>query len=280
MTTGARNVEDTAFVVAGLRAAESERRNPAFHDALARKLAGQPGSEGLRPGSAGLAWYVVIRTVIIDGLIQRLAAGDVDTVVNLGAGLDTRPYRLDLPASLRWVEVDLPGVIDFKTERLADETPKCRLERYACDLADRAQRRKLLTSLSQNAGRSLVLTEFVIPYLTEDSVADLAVDLRRMEGIAYWIVEYFAPVARPNRKPAADGSGWLKFRPVDWFGFFQQRGWRAGEVHSFSEAANRLGRQFPLPARTRLALRLKRLFAVPRGRRPKREAAYVVLIPD
>jgi hypothetical protein len=28
-------------------------------------------------------------------------------ILNLGAGLDTRPYRMDLPRSLRFVEVDI-----------------------------------------------------------------------------------------------------------------------------------------------------------------------------
>ncbi len=32
-------------------------------------------------------------------------------VVNLAAGLDTRPYRMALPAALQWSEVDLPGIL-------------------------------------------------------------------------------------------------------------------------------------------------------------------------
>ena len=63
-------------------------------------------------------WSVVIRTRVIDSFVQQLIAGGVETVINLGAGLDTRPYRLDLPASLRWIEVDLPQIIDLKEARL------------------------------------------------------------------------------------------------------------------------------------------------------------------
>ena len=72
---------------------------------------------------------MVIRTVIIDDLIKRAIAKGVDTIINLGAGLDTRPYRMDLPRSLRWIEVDYFHVIALKETRLAEETPRCRLER-------------------------------------------------------------------------------------------------------------------------------------------------------
>jgi len=35
-------------------------------------------------------------------------------VVNLAAGLDARPYRMSLPASLQWIEVDLPEILAYK----------------------------------------------------------------------------------------------------------------------------------------------------------------------
>jgi hypothetical protein len=56
----------------------------------------------------------VIRTAVFDEFILRTVARDrAACVLNLAAGLDTRPYRLDLPAELRWVEVDLPAILDL-----------------------------------------------------------------------------------------------------------------------------------------------------------------------
>jgi O-methyltransferase involved in polyketide biosynthesis len=105
MTQVIQNVSDTAFMVAGFRAAENERPNPLFRDPLAARLAGEHGGEILAtmPYSVVGAWSVVIRTVIIDELITRAIGEGVDTVLNLGAGLDTRPYRMALPEDLRWV---------------------------------------------------------------------------------------------------------------------------------------------------------------------------------
>lgn len=61
--------------------------------------------------------------------LETLATGEITTVLNLAAALDTRPYRLELPASLRFVEADLPALLAKKSELLAQEQPRCALER-------------------------------------------------------------------------------------------------------------------------------------------------------
>lgn len=60
-----------------------------------------------------MSWVLTIRTVAIDRLIVMAIENGVDTVINLGAGLDTRPYRMKLPSLLRWIEVDFPHMIDY-----------------------------------------------------------------------------------------------------------------------------------------------------------------------
>ena len=88
-----QHVSDTAFIVASFRAAETERPKP---------IAGEHGRKIVAtvPKNFVGAWSVVIRTVIIDEYVRQAVAGGVDTILNLGAGLDTRPYRMDLPKSL------------------------------------------------------------------------------------------------------------------------------------------------------------------------------------
>ncbi len=197
MTQVIQNVSDTAFLVAGFRAAETEREKPLFRDPLAAKLAGDHGRNILAtvPRTFVGAWSVAIRTVIIDGFIEQAIKDGVDTILNLGAGLDTRPYRLDLPGSLRWIEVDYPHVIDLKAMSLAEEAPRCRLERLALDLTDRAARNAFLVGVNAEAGKILVLTEGVTPYLTEADVGALADDLRDVAKVRFWITDYFSPEA-------------------------------------------------------------------------------------
>ena len=109
------NVSDTARWVAIYRAMESERPDAIFRDPFARRLAGERGEEivaTLKQGRA-TAWAMIVRTAIFDEIIrERVASGGVDLVVYLAAGLDARPWRLELPASLRWVAVDFPRMIE------------------------------------------------------------------------------------------------------------------------------------------------------------------------
>ncbi len=98
-------VEDTARWIALARALESERKDVVFHDPFGRNLAGSDVEPLLRLiGKLGGTWPLVARTYLVDRLINQAAADGADAVLNLAAGLDTRPYRLDLPAALTWIE--------------------------------------------------------------------------------------------------------------------------------------------------------------------------------
>jgi methyltransferase (TIGR00027 family) len=285
MTQAIQNVSDTAFMVAGWRALETERAKPLFRDALAAKVAGAHGKTILAavPKAFVGAWSVVIRTVIIDDLIREAIAEGVDTILNLGAGLDTRPYRMELPKELRWVEVDYPHVIALKEARLADETPCCRLERIELDLTARTARCRFLAEMNADAANILVLTEGVAPYWTESDVAALADDLKATDKVRYWIIDYFSPEAiRYGKKMRARfvRNAPFQFAPKDWFGFFEVHGWRAREARYIVEEGERLGRPFPLPFLAKVGLAFAWPF-VPRDRRKKmkRFAAYVLLLP-
>ncbi len=247
------HVSDTAFWVAHYRALESERADALFHDPLAKRLSGEQGAQIARTmsGSYFTSWAVVMRTCIIDDFIRFALAQGTDTVLNLGAGLDTRPYRMDLPESLRWIEVDYPNVIAFKEERLHDEKPRCQLARVKLDLANGADRQQMLADTDTQARKMLVLTEGVVPYLSAEEVGALAEDLRSLDHAAFWIIDYFSPMAlkyRPRQMKRNLKNAPFRFEPKDWFGFFEQHGWHCKKMCYFAEEARRLKRppQFPL----------------------------------
>src|ERR1700684_1716122 len=110
------HVSDTALWVAALRGREGKRADAVFHDPLSAALAGRRGLKiaASMPRSALVAWSMAVRTSAIDLLINEALEMGIDSVLNLGAGLDTRPYRLRLPARLRWIEVDFPNIVELK----------------------------------------------------------------------------------------------------------------------------------------------------------------------
>jgi methyltransferase (TIGR00027 family) len=266
-----RDVSDTAYLVAAVRARESARPDALFHDRLAGRLAGERGGGILArlPAAFMSGWTVVIRTVVIDAFIRDAVAGGVDVVVNLGAGFDTRPYRMDLPAHTRWIEVDYPEVLAAKDAALADaqaDAPvRCRLERVGLDLTDRAALRDLLARAARGSQAVLVLTEGVVPYLSLDDAGALADDLAACEAVQEWIIDYFSDASRRYRR-RRNRSGFLqnapfRFDPDDWFGFFAAHGWRPREVRYLAEEGARLRRPMRLPLRMRLVAGLTRPFA-------------------
>jgi O-methyltransferase involved in polyketide biosynthesis len=72
------------------------------------------------PRAALVEWSMIIRTSAVDRLIHDALSAGVDTVLNLGAGLDTRPYRMKLAQALRWAEVDFPRIVELKNVKLND----------------------------------------------------------------------------------------------------------------------------------------------------------------
>src|SRR5204863_3398928 len=118
--------------------------------------------------------------------IKQQVREGVDMVVNLAAGLDARPYRMSLPASLHWIEVDLPGILDYKEEILRGEKPACILDRVRLDLSDVAARRQLFVTLGGSAKSVLIITEGLLIYFSREEVASLAEDLAAIPSFHYW----------------------------------------------------------------------------------------------
>lgn len=252
------HVSDTAIWVATFRARESEKRNGLFKDPLARVLVGEKGEEitAKMPRSTQVKWSVTIRTIVIDKFIQEAVAHGVDTVLNLGAGLDTRPYRMDLPADLNWIEVDYPSIVDLKNEKLKTYPPKVKLQRIAQDLADVQKRRELLSSINAQSKRVLILTEGVLPYLSNESVASLAADLRAQDRFTDWIAEYYAPffmeMVRKYDFNRLMKNAPFQFDPKDWMAFFAEQGWRLEKMRYLVPEGIAVGRYPPGPFLVRL----------------------------
>jgi methyltransferase (TIGR00027 family) len=261
-----RDISDTALWVAYYRAQETDRPDALFKDPYARALAGERGARIAKAQTFGEqnAWSFMARTVLFDRFISEAVRAGADTVVNLAAGLDTRPYRMALPPALRWVEVDLPGILDYKETILGDAAPVCRLERVRLDLSDRAARRALFDRLASAASRVAIVTEGLLIYLEREEAAQLARDLAAPPPFRTWIADLVSPAlvkmmnARGGDMVAAAGAP-FKFAPPEGPAFFQPLGWTPVHVGSLLKTAGKLHRLPPL---------LKLISFLPEGSRP------------
>jgi methyltransferase (TIGR00027 family) len=247
------HVSDTARWVAIYRAMETVRADALFRDPWAPELAGERGKEIVRsvPRGRASAWAMIVRTVLFDELIVRVVADhQVDTVLNLGAGLDARPYRLRLPADLRWVDVDFPDVLEYKRSILGKETASCQVEWEPADLTDLPARRALIARIGVESRCVLVVTEGVLLYFTEDEVSALARDFRAQPTFKFWCADLASPLLMQLLTrmwgTSLQGTAEMKFAPADGAAFFEPNGWKLVEFRSLFEEAHRLRREMPL----------------------------------
>jgi O-methyltransferase involved in polyketide biosynthesis len=175
-------------------------------------------------------WAWVARTYLFDQFLSRAIKDGADLVVNLAAGLDARPYRMDLPSTLQWVEVDFPEIVSYKEEILADEKPRCRLERVSLDLANVPARRDLFARLDARATKVVVASE------------GLAQDLATQKHFASWIVDLASPgqlrlMQRTTGKQLSEAGAAFKFGPPEGAKFFAPHGWESTEVQGMLKTA-------------------------------------------
>ena len=276
-----KNVSDTALWVAVYRADETKRPDALFKDPFAERLVGDRGREiaANMPHTGIMQWVLVVRTVAIDRLVMKAIEEGADTILNLGAGLDTRPYRMKLPANLRWIEVDFPHMIDHKNTMLKAETPVCKLERIALDLGDRKEVQALFKRVNDESKKVLVITEGVIPYLKNEHAAALADDLKAQPNFASWIMDYFGVNLRLRNSSAWQKkmkSAPMQFQADDWMVFFGGHGWKVRDQIRTMEEAKRIGRATPpLPLFRKIGMAL--WFAVNPGalRKIRESSGYV-----
>jgi len=167
-------------------------------------------------------------------------------VLNLASGLDSRPFRLDLPHEVRWIDVDLPGILEYKAAKLAGHAPKCRYETVVMDLSQVEKRRELFRRVGSESKNALVIAEGFLVYLTREQVVSLSSDLLAETSFRSWITQIIQPrfvklmtlywgdlVARANAP--------FKFSAAEGPRFFEPLGWRVADYLSGHEQARRLG---------------------------------------
>lgn len=241
------HISDTARWMAYVRSIESDRPDALFRDPHSRQLAGQPGeSLALQLGSVALVSNsIAIRTAVLDRLIREMVAKHkIELVVNIGSGLDTRPWRLPLPEQLHWLDVDLPALLDHKAQVLRGQRTFCHYDTFPADIRN-ADERVAALAAHPEATRILAITEGLLVYLLPAQVDALAGDLHRRPACQWWLADLVGPRAlhrlrefwAPRMEVANFGFG-----PADSIAYFSRLGWREQAFYSLQEEARRVRR--------------------------------------
>jgi methyltransferase (TIGR00027 family) len=249
MQPAIRNICDTARWVAFFRALETRRPDALFRDPYAERLAGERGLQiaGALVDGSKHQWAWVSRTYLFDTFLSREIQNGAEVVLNLAAGLDARPYRMDLSPSLEWVEVDLPEIISHKQSILDGEVPRCKLTQYGLDLANVEQRRSLFAEWDSRGKKVVVASEGLLIYLTDAEVGALATDLSATTNFRSWIVDLASPgqlklMQRTTGKQLSEAGAPFKFAPAAGANFFVEYGWKPQAVEGLLKTAARFNR--------------------------------------
>jgi methyltransferase (TIGR00027 family) len=185
---GQRLVDDSlaaAFLPPGLRLLARACRWPSVRNLLIR------ASEKKAPGVWG---GMACRKRYIDEKVTQAIQDGVDAMVILGAGLDTRAYRLVAPTGVHTYEVDLPANISYKHARLRalyGGVPEY-VTLVLIDFEHEDLGAVLAAHGFRTENRTLFLWEAVTQYLTEDAVERLSRFFQRLARGAAWCSRTFA----------------------------------------------------------------------------------------
>jgi methyltransferase (TIGR00027 family) len=237
----------TGRLVAALRAKESARPDRLFEDPFAERLAGPVGKALF--DEFGDNATIAVRTRFFDDALATMR--DIDQVVILAAGMDSRAYRLDLPAGTAVFELDRPEVLGLKERLLTGCEPRCSRHAVGVDLAT-DWTASLLGAGFVPERPTCWLVEGLTQYLVEPDVHGLLDRLTALSapgGRLLLDVVGRSFLDSPAMRPMLD---WFAARAMTWrFGTDEPealvtgRGWRP-EVTLISTAGNRLGR-WPQP---------------------------------
>jgi methyltransferase (TIGR00027 family) len=169
----------TALLVAGWRAMHAVSPQPLVRDDYAKLFIEASGDSYLsnvlaNPGrtddETAFPRLYGVQTRFFDDFFGAAGAAGIRQAVIVAAGLDSRSYRLEWISGTRVFEIDLPKVLEFKSQVLGEHgaAPKATRIEVAADLRTEWSR-PLEAAGFDTEQPSAWSVEGILPYLTDDA---------------------------------------------------------------------------------------------------------------
>lgn len=153
-------------------------------EALRRAVQSSPSAEAaVNALTAGLAGHAALRMDAIDRAVGAAIGDGCRQLVVVGAGFDTRAWRLEVLADCLVVEVDLADVQRIKRGRLGDLAPQADTVAFApVDLSRDRLADALASTPHQPSRPTAWVWEAVAPYLPRRAVEETVTAIARLSA--------------------------------------------------------------------------------------------------
>ncbi|KAF3890165.1 MULTISPECIES: class I SAM-dependent methyltransferase [Nostocales] len=243
------NVSFTAKVIAAGRAIESQRPDALFIDPIAAQLAGQEAIEAAIPRLEEYEKqgrpFTSVRTRFFDDFLNNYSK-HIQQIVFLGAGMDTRAFRLNWQSETHVYEIDKPDVLLYKESVLSGIIPNCNRHSICADLKESLWVQMLLEEGYRPSEPSIWVLEGFLYYLNPTEVENLLTNIQNLS-----VAGSYLGVDVINTAICNGSDDWAKY----WLSscdnpesFFAAYGWNASAIQPGEEGASfgRFTYQFPL----------------------------------
>lgn len=201
-----QGVPETMLQTLYARAAYSRERNAKFRDDKAVEIVSRMDYDFSPAGKdAMMSKGVIARTILLDRMVRDfIRRNPKGTVVNIACGLDTRVYRLKIPSSIRWYNLDLPETIEVRRRFLTENGRISMIAKSAMD-------ENWAEKVDEPEGRTLVILEGLVMYLSEEDVKKILSIVSRRFKQAEVIMETMNPWVVKNVKEKSIEATKAKF---------------------------------------------------------------------
>ena len=171
-------ISNTAYYCCGVRMEDANRSRSVCKDIYAERFMDERGRQIFEPFKSEKMPNLsnITRCRLIDDyLLAELAIDNKLDIITIGAGFDSRPYRL---AGGNWLEIDEPQIISYKNERLPVTECSNPLRRISIDFAHESLADKLAEASNEN--HTVFVIEGVFMYLETEAIENTINTIQRL----------------------------------------------------------------------------------------------------